>query len=117
MIYLDTDFLVNSIKYHVDVSAEIKENFPKEKLVVFDKTIDELNKINTPESKTAIALIKVKGFKIIKTKKDKIVDDLILERIKSKDMVATQDKALKAQLKKKGVKVFTIRQRKYVKRE
>lgn len=114
MIYLDTDFLVNSIKYKVDVTAEIKENFPKEKIVVFDKVIDELKKINSKDSRTAIILIKIKGFKVIKTKKDKTNDEFILEKVKKKDLVATQDKELKRKLKEKGIKVITIKQKKYV---
>jgi uncharacterized protein len=114
MIYLDTDFLVNSIKYKIDVTAQIKEEFPTEDLVIFDKTFDELENIGNTNAKTVLALIKVKGFKVIKTKKDKIVDDLILDRVKKKDRVATQDKELKKLLKEKGIKVLTIRQKKYV---
>ena len=114
MIYLDTDFLVTSIKYKVDVTAQIKEEFPKETLAVFDKTFDELEKIGNTNAKTAIALIKVKGFKVIKTKKDKIVDYLILDKVKKNDMVATQDKELKNFLRGKGIKVLTIKQKKYV---
>ncbi|MCD4759667.1 hypothetical protein K8R33_02175, partial [archaeon] len=98
-----------------DVAAQIKEEFPNEKLVVFDKTIDELNKINNPNSKAAIMLIEVKKFKVFKTKKDKIVDELILDKVKKKDMVATQDKELKRRLKEKSIKVLTIRQKRYVK--
>ena len=60
-------------------------------------------------------LIEVKKFKVFKTKKDKIVDELILDKVKKKDMVATQDKELKRRLKEKSIKVLTIRQKRYVK--
>ena len=105
---LDTDFLVNVIKYRINIE-EIKN--PS----IIDKTIDELKKINNLNSKTAIKLIKLKKFKIIKTKKDKIVDDLILEKVSKEDIVATQDKKLKRLLKEKQIKVITIRRKKYIK--
>ena len=114
MIYLDTDFLVNSIKHKVDFASQILDSFPNAKFAVFDKSFDELKKIGSIDSKTAIALIRIKGFKIIKTKKDKTVDDLIVEIVKKHDMVATQDKELKRRLKEKGIKIITIRQKNYV---
>ncbi len=114
MIILDTDFLVNSIKYKVDVISQIKENYPKEKIGVIDKTIDELKNVNNMNARAAIHLIKLKNLKIIKTKKDKIVDDLILEKVKDKDIVCTQDQRFKRKLKEKEIKVLTIRQKKYV---
>jgi|TARA_Y100000310_G_scaffold195762_1_gene195801 rRNA-processing protein FCF1 len=104
---LDTDFLINVIKNKINIE-EIRN--PS----IIDKTIDELKKINNSNSKMAIKLIKLKKFKTIKTKKDKIVDDLILENIKKGDLVATQDKNLKKELKGKQIKVITIRQKKYI---
>jgi rRNA-processing protein FCF1 len=104
---LDTDFLVNVIKYRIDIE-EIKSP------CIIDKTIDELEKVNNLNAKAAIKLIKLKKFKIIKTKKDKIVDDLILEKATKEDIVATQDKKLKKRLKEKQIKVITVRQKKYI---
>jgi rRNA-processing protein FCF1 len=114
MIILDTDFLISSIKFRVDVVSQIKENFPGE-IAIMDKTIDELKGVNNPNSRAAIHLVKLKEMKIIKTKKDKIVDNLILENVKEGDIVATQDRNLKRRLKNKDIKVITIRQKKYVK--
>jgi rRNA-processing protein FCF1 len=104
---LDTDFLINIIKYRIDIE-EIKN--PS----IIDKTITELEKVNNLNSKTALKLIKIKKFKIIKTNKDKIVDDLILEKATKQDIVATQDKKLKKQLKEKNIQVITVRQKKYI---
>ena len=114
MIILDSDFLVNSIKYKVDVVSQIKENFPEEDIAIIDKTLDELKKVNNPNAKAAIHLVKLKEIKILKTKKDKIVDDLILAKVKKGDIVATQDRDLKRKLKRKDIKTITIRQKKYV---
>lgn len=114
MIILDTDFLVNSIKYKVDVVSQIKENFPDDKIGIIDKTLDELKKVNNPDAKAAIHLVKLKEMEIIKTKKDKIVDDLILEKVKENDIVGTQDRNLKRRLKENNIKSITIRQKKYI---
>lgn len=115
MIFLDTDFLVFSIKNNIDFSKQIKEESPKEELAIVDKTLDELTKLNSLESKIALSLIKIKKFKIIKTKKDKIADDLIIDNLKIGDIVATQDKELKKRVIEKGNKVITIRQKRYIK--
>jgi len=104
---LDTDFLINIIKYKINIE-EIKNP------TIIDKTIDELEKVNNPNAKTAIKLIEIKKFKIIKTEKDKIVDKLILGNVKEGDIVATQDRKLKKELKEIGIKVITIRQKKYL---
>jgi len=104
---LDTDFLINVIKNKVNIE-EIRNP------AIIDKTIDELKKVDNPNSKLATKLIKLKKFKVIKTKKDKIVDDLILEKASKEDIVATQDKKLKQRLKDKQIKVITIRQKKYL---
>ncbi len=114
MIILDTDFLINSIKFKIDVISQIKENHPKKEIAIIDKTLDELKNLNSLNSKTAINLIKNKKIKIIKTKKDKIVDDLILEYVKKEDLIATQDKKLKKRLKEKNIEIITIRQKKYI---
>jgi rRNA-processing protein FCF1 len=105
---LDTDFLINIIKYKINIE-EIKN--PS----IIDKTLDELGSKNTSNAKAAIKLTKLKKFKVIKTKKDKIVDALILEEAKEGDLVATQDKKLKRQLKENNIKTITIRQKKYIK--
>ncbi len=105
---LDTDFLINVIKYKINIE-EIKNP------TIIDKTLDELKKVNNLNAKAAIKLTKLKKFKIIKTKGNKIVDDLILEKATKEDSVATQDKKLKKQLKEKQIKTITIRQKKYIK--
>lgn len=114
MIILDTDFLVNAIKNKVDVTRQIKAEYITEEIAVVDKTLDELKKINNSDSKTALRLIEVKKFKIIKTDRKKIADDLILDIVGTNDMVATQDKYFKRRLKYKGVKVLTIKHKDYV---
>ena len=59
--------------------------------------------------------MKHKNIEQIKTKKDRIVDVLILNIVnKDEYIVATMDAELKRELKEKGVPVVVIRQKKYL---
>jgi len=113
MIILDTDFLVNSIKYKVDVISQLNDEYPGVEIGIIDKTIDELRSVNNPNSRAAIHLVKLKNLEVIETDKLNIVDILILDNVSEGDMVATQDQQLKRRLKKRDIKVLTIRQKKY----
>ncbi len=113
VLILDTDFILNSVKNHIDIELSIKPIF-QEKLQIsyLDKTLDELK--NKPLE--SLAKKAIKKFDIIKTNKDKPVDGIILELIeKDKSViVATQDKGLKEKLKKAKIQTITIRQQKYI---
>ena len=110
-VILDTDFIINIVKNKIELSIKEKFPFPVE-ISILDKTLEELK--NKPYEKLALHLIK--DFKIIKTKKDDTVDNLILALIeKGKSLIiATQDKKLKEKLKKGKVPIITIRQQKYL---
>lgn len=114
MIILDSDFLVNAVKYKIDVIEKIREEYPELKIAVVDKTLDELKRIDILDSKLALKLIEIKKIDVIKTNKDKIADDLIFDIVKEEDIVATQDKEFKRRLKGKNIKVITIKQKKYI---
>ena len=110
-IILDTDFLLATIKFKVSIFSEFKRicDFPYT-LCILDKTLEELK--GKKEENLVIGLIKNK-VKKIKTKKDKSVDDLLME-LKENFILATQDKELKKRAKKKNLKLITIRQKKYL---
>ncbi len=114
-IILDTNFLLTALKFKVDIFSEINRicdfNY---KIFVLDKNLDELKNIKVKESKLALALILSKNLNIIKTKKDKNVDNLILDLANNDYIVATQDKLLKQKLKQKNIKIITLRQKKYL---
>lgn len=113
IIILDTDFIINAIKNHIDTEHSIKELFmDKVEISYIDKTIDELK--NKPLE--VLAKKYLERFKKITTNKDKSVDNLILELIETKRgiVVATQDKLLKEKLKKRKIQTITIRQQKYI---
>ncbi len=110
-IILDTNFLIDSAKYHIDYSEELKEH----DLFILDKTIGELetliNQKKAKYSKLALEILKQKKLEIIKTKEDKDVDTLLSET--EGYAIATADSELKKRLK--GKKLFIIRQKKYIK--
>jgi len=108
-IILDTDFIIMSLKYKVDILSQLKSLLNiKYKVYIIDKTIKELK--NKPQEK--LAKLFIKKINIIKTKQDKTVDNLILEQ--KNIMVATQDRDLKEKLKKAKIPIITIRQKKYL---
>lgn len=112
-IIIDTNILLSKDK--IDIFSEISRicdfNY---KICILDKTLDELSRKDG--SKLALALLKAKNVDIIKTKKDKNVDDLLLELAdREKNMIIiTQDVKLKRLLKEKDIKIITIRQRRYL---
>ncbi len=112
-IILDTDFLINCAKLKIDFSLEISKILDTSfKLFIIDKTIDELQ--GKKYEKLVKAIIEAEKISFIETKKDKSVDDLILENVNENTIVATQDQELKRRLKNKGIKIITIRQKKYL---
>ncbi len=127
-IILDTNFLISALRFKIDIFSELERicNF-KYEICIVDQTINELEKLAEKEklndrkaAKMALEIIKKGKIKIIKTvsknKRVKNVDLLILELIKKGSfVVATQDKELKRQIKKKEVPLIVLRQKKYLK--
>ena len=121
-IILDTNFLLIPFQFNVDIFAEIDRICVfKYKVYVLDKTIDELNKItkdkkqsgkNKLAAKLALQLLKAKNVNIIKTTKDLLVDDLLVEIADKNTIIATQDIELKRKLKKKRIKLIILRAKK-----
>jgi len=107
----------------VDIFREINRicQFNYE-LYILDKSIEELSKIiekakgkEKRAAKTALALIKKKNIKIIKTHEKKLdVDSILLNKAKKGAIIATQDAELKQKLKKIRVPYITLRQKKYI---
>ena len=122
-IILDTNFLMIPATLKVDIFEEIKRIMPElHELCIVDKTLDELNTIiKEQRGKYKMAasighqLVKQKNIKVLKTEKNLNTDKPIVNLAKGPDfIVATQDKALKDELKKKGVKLIVLRQKKYL---
>lgn len=118
-IILDTNILMAVGQFRVDIFSEIRRicDFSY-KVYVVDKSIDELKRLAEGTSKNARAarlglqLMKAKKVGVIRTKKDRHVDDLIVAIVRKGDIVATQDIDLKKRVKEKGALVITMRQKK-----
>ena len=115
-IILDTNFLLIPTQFKIDIFSEINRisNFNYQ-LCIIDKTIDELKAIKGKDrfaAKLALALIKSKKIKILKTKEKIGVDDLILDM--RNVIVATLDKELVRKLNEKKIKIIRMRQKKYL---
>jgi len=121
-VILDTDFLIHCASHMIDYAEELKRilDFGFQ-IRIIDKTMDELNNIIKTQSgkaksdaKLAKAILENKQIQFIKTKKDRIVDDLILDIADKNTIVATTDAELKRRLKGKGVSVVVIRQKSHL---
>ncbi len=123
-IILDTNFLMIPAQFRVDIFSEIRRicNFRYE-LAVADKTLEELAKILEKGGKAkaqallAMKLLDACKVRILssKTATFKNVDKIILFlAAREKAIVATQDAALRKELKKLGLKAIALRQKKYL---
>jgi hypothetical protein len=123
-VLLDTNFLMIPAAFRVDIFAELERimHEPYE-VCILDRTVDELRKITETQrgkdkdaARLALELARHKRVKIIITKENKVVDDLIAQIANSKSfIVATQDRELKNKLKAKRVPLIVMRQKKYLK--
>lgn len=131
-ILLDTNFLLIPGAFNVDIFSEFNRIFPINKLFLLDKSINELENIEVnqkgkykQQAKMGLQMVKKYKISTIKTEKhinaykstSKIhsVDDLIVDfAIKGGYIVATQDKEIKAKLKKHNKEAITLRQKKYL---
>ena len=131
-ILLDTNFLLIPAAFNVDIFSEFNRIFPKNKLFILDKSIEELINIELKQKgkykqEARLGLQMVKKYKISTIKTEKhinaykststipVVDDLIVDFAITGDyLVATQDKEIKVKLKKHNKKNITLRQKKYL---
>ena len=131
-ILIDTNFLLIPAAYNVDIFSEFDRLFPINKLFILDKSLEELANIMLKQqgkykqqAKMGIQMVKKYRISTIKTEKhintykstSRVlkVDDLIIDIAnKNNYIVSTQDKEIKAKLKKHNKKTITLRQKKYL---
>ena len=111
IIVLDTNIILDSLKFKVDLVEELKRicNFNHE-IKILDKTLDELE--GKPNGKLALSWLKHKNIKLINSEKG-YVDELLL-RLPRDYIIATNDKDLKRKLREKNHPIITLRQKKYL---
>lgn len=129
-IILDTNFLLIPPRFRVDIFSELEKivNF-KYELVILDRSLEELkNIIITPKkgrkgadreaAKTALSLVEAykdnKKLNILPSEGH--VDEAIIRMAEADKhiIVATQDKELKRRLKKEGIRLVVLKQKKYL---
>lgn len=130
-ILLDTNFLLIPAAFNVDIFSEFNRLFPKNKLFILDRSIDELKNIELKQKgkykqEARLGLQFIKKYKISTIKTEKHintskststipVDDLIVNFALIRDyLVATQDKEIKVKIKEQNKKSITLRQKKYL---
>jgi len=120
-IVLDTNFLLIPGQFGVDIFAEVQRicDFPYE-LCIIETTLKELENIMEKSAgkakqaaKLALGLVKAKDINIISSDIG-YVDRVILDIADENTIIATMDSELREKLKKKGVKLITLRQKKYL---
>jgi rRNA-processing protein FCF1 len=118
-VLIDANFLLIPGKFKVDIFQEL-QMFGKPELFILDKVVKELEGIakkpgqDSRHAHMGLFLIDSKGIDIIKS--GRYSTDKEIERIAKKGdfIVCTQDRALIKNLRKKGIGVISLRQRKYL---
>ena len=113
---MDTSFILTCLEFKIDLVQELNSTLEETYSIFYiDKTIKELK--NKPLEKLAIEILKRIKAKPIKTIKDLNVDSLLISHAEANpdDIIATQDKKLKEKLKKRNIRLITIRQKRYLK--
>jgi len=118
-IVLDTSFLVDIVKFKIDLK-EIDEVISQPyKLLTTDSVIKELEKLSAKKgkesknAKIALKLIKSKRVEILKSKV-KTTDKAIIKLCDKKMIVATDDRELRKKLKNLGIKTIYLRAKKKI---
>lgn len=119
-ILLDTNFLMDVIKFKVDLETVGNLLLEQYKFATLDKVLAELKPLSQKSSKTAgyakisLQLIKNYNFEVLKSKQ-KSVDEELLSLSKSPDIIiATNDRMLRKSLKKLGKKTIYLRSKKHL---
>jgi rRNA-processing protein FCF1 len=114
-IILDTNFLVDCIRFKIDLKSELAGS----ELFVLDALFFEMENIvrrGTYESKLAklaLNFVESNSINILETEGSN-VDDSLISYSKQGYEIATNDKELRGRLKKVGSKIIYIRQKRYL---
>ncbi|MFZ8830032.1 MAG: PIN domain-containing protein [Candidatus Aenigmatarchaeota archaeon] len=118
-ILLDTNFLLNMLRYKVDFS--IFDNLEeKVDLFISSETLRELKSVANRKTKEgrlalmALKLIESQKIKVVQSLKKVVDEDLLALAKKEGFIVATNDKDLKEKLKKENVRIAYLRNKKKI---
>ena len=125
-ILLDTNFIMIPFTLKIDIFSLFREKDPRSTFSILDRSIEELKyltqkgtKKDSEAAKMAIQACQKLNISIIPTEPGeesfKNVDQVLVSVAEKKGFsVATQDKELQKELKKAGVAVYFLRQKKYI---
>ncbi len=101
-ILLDTNFIINSIKYRIDINDKLKDLLLEPfELFIINKTLKELEKKKLKN----LTLKLIKNLNILPSKTTYVDDDIVnLEGY----IVATNDKELKRRLRSKNIRIISL---------
>lgn len=109
-IVVDTNMLIAQVKFRVNVIEMLRDLGQP---VILSSVINEIKKLAEKQWEARTCLKLIKELKIVKTRKKG--DESILEYAqKNKCIVATNDTKLISKLKKSGIRVARMRQKKYI---
>ena len=107
-VVLDTNFLMISGQFKINIYEEIRKNIPDAEMITSKEVLDELQMIDNKDSKLAEKIFEKEKIKILELGKP--VDDKLLEfSYKNKVILCTNDKELRNKALKKGVTVMFMR--------
>jgi rRNA-processing protein FCF1 len=118
-ILLDTNFLLDFLRYKLDFSVfqELEESV---ELFITSETLRELKSIANRKTKEgrfaliALKLIETQKIKVVQSLKKEVDEDLLALAKKEGFLVATNDKDLKEKLKKENVRIAYLRNKKKI---
>jgi len=118
-ILLDTNFILDILRYKVDFSA-FQDLDEKAELFMSSEILREIRSIANRKTKEgrlamiALKLIENGQIKVVQSLKREVDEDLICLAKKEGFIVATNDKDLKEKLKKENVRVICLRNKKKI---
>lgn len=121
-VLLDTSFVVACAEFRIDYFSEFSRTFLLNyKVSILDKVLSELehlcqtgSALKKQSAKLAKTVLEKKKVFVLKTESNKTVDDILVSIADKDTIIATIDAELKRRLKKLGVAIVFVRQKKYL---
>ena len=111
-VVLDSNFLLLPFQFGVDIFAELDRILDvRYEVCVAKVVIEELKSIKSKYAKGALSI--AKKLKVLDLRGER-ADDVLFELASKNTIICTTDKVLMDRIRKKGVPVIYLRQRKYL---
>jgi rRNA-processing protein FCF1 len=117
-VAVDTNMLTAMLEFRIDVFEEIRRKLGKVEFLITGHTIEELAKIAEKGGKEArkamfaLRLLRKKDWRLVKVPVKHCDDALVM--LSSEAIIATNDRALRKEIKTGGGRVLLIKQKKFI---